>query len=164
MIVLIKLNNSEEYKQEKETDKLRKRAERERKKLELEALQTPSTSHQTAIARASSESSAFKYRTAKQRSVKKVEKYLSKSPGKQREVLHEITNTFCVRFDSKAKRGKKKDELSDEELKWLKEFLDCPDISYMFPGRKGHVHVGQREGTKSVRTKTLFVMETSKSR
>ena len=148
MIVLIKLNNSEEYKQEKETDKLRKRAERERKKLELEALQTPSTSHQTAIARASSESSAFKYRTAKQRSVKKVEKYLSKSHGKQREVLHEITNTFCVRFDSKAKRGKKKDELSDEELKWLKEFLDCPDISYMFPGRKDHVHVGKKEGVK----------------
>ena len=114
----------------------------------MEALQTPSTSHQTAIARASSESSAFKYRSAKQRSVKKVEKYLSKSPGKQREVLHEITNKFCVRFDSKAKRGKKKDELSDEELKWLKEFLDCPDISYMFPGRKDHVHVGKKERVK----------------
>ena len=80
MIVLIKLNNSEEYKLEKETDNLRKRAERERQKLELEALQTPSTSHQTAIARASSDSSALKYRTAKQRSVKKVEKYLSKKP------------------------------------------------------------------------------------
>ena len=91
---------------------MRKRAERERKKLELEALQTPSTSHQTAIAR------------------------------------NEITNKFCVRFDSKAKRGKKKDELSDEELKWLKEFLDCPDISYMFPGRKDHVHVGKKEGVK----------------
>ena len=51
-------------------------------------------------------------------------------------MLHEITNKFCVRFDSKVKRGKKKDELSDEELKWLKEFLDRPDISHMNPGKK----------------------------
>ena len=84
-----------------------KRAKTERKKLELEALQTPSTSPQTTIARASSESSAFKYRSTKDRYVKKVGKYLPKSPGKRREVLHEITNKFCVCFDFKAKRGKK---------------------------------------------------------
>ena len=63
-------------------------------------------------------------------------------------MLHEITNKFCVRFDSKAKRGKKKDELSDEELKWIKEFLDRPDISYMNPKRKDHVYVGKKDGVK----------------
>ena len=129
-------------------DKLRKRAERKRKKLKLEALQTPSTSPQTTIARVSKESSAFKYRSTKQRYVRKVEKYLLKSSGKQREVLHEITNKFCVRFDFKAKRGKKKDKLSDEELKSLKEFLDRPDISYMNPGRKDHVCIGKKDGVK----------------
>ena len=46
------------------------------------------------------------------------------------------------------KEGKKKDELSDEELKWLKEFLDRPDISYMNPGRKDHVYVGKKDGVK----------------
>ena len=135
----MKLNYIEKYKEKKEKDRLRKRAERERKKLEMEALQTPSTSPQTKIARASSESSTFKYRPTKQRYLKKVEKYLPKSRGKRREVLHQIF---------KAKRGKKKDELSDEELKWLKEFLDHPNITYMNPGRKDHVYVGQKDGVK----------------
>ena len=65
--LMMKLNYSEKYKEKKEKDKLRKSGERERKKLELEALQTPSTSPQTTIVRASSESSAFKYRSSKQR-------------------------------------------------------------------------------------------------
>ena len=136
---------------------MRKRAEREQKKLELEALQTPSTSPQTAIARASSESRAFKYRSTKQRYVKKVEKYLLKCPRKRREMLHEITNKFCVRFDFKAKRGKKKDELSDDKLKWLKEFLDRPDISYMNSGRKGHVYVGKKDGVKVYKQKRYLL-------
>ena len=130
--------------------------------MELEALQIPSTSPQTAIARVSKESSAFKYRSTKQRYVKKVEKYLPKSPGKRREVLHETTKKLCVRFDFKAKRGKKKDELSDEQLKWLKEFIDRPDISYMNPGRKDHRYVGKKDGVKVYKTKTLFVMENSR--
>ena len=62
---MMKLDDSKKYKEKKEKDKLRKRAERERKKLELEALRTPSTP-QTTIARASSESSAFRYRSTKQ--------------------------------------------------------------------------------------------------
>ena len=93
---MMKLNDCEKYKEKKEKDKLRKHAERKRKKLELEALQTPSTSPQTTIARVSKESSAFKYGSTKQRYVKKVEKYLPKSSVKRREVLHEITNKFCV--------------------------------------------------------------------
>ena len=52
---------------------------------------------------------------------------------------------FCVRFDFKRK---KKDKPSDEELKWLKEFLDRPDISYMNLGRKDHVYVVKRDGVK----------------
>ena len=144
--LMMKLNYREKYKEKKEKDKLEKRAETKRKKLELEVLQTPSTSPQTAIARVSKESSALKYRSTKQTYVKKVEKYLPKSPGKRREVLHEITNKFCVPFDFKAKSGKKKYELSDEELKWLKDFLDRPDISYMNPGRKDHVYVGKKDG------------------
>ena len=65
--LMMKLNNSENYKEKKEKDKLRKRAQRERKKLKLEALQIPSISPQTTVARTSSESSAFKYRSTKQR-------------------------------------------------------------------------------------------------
>ena len=141
---------------------MRKCAKRERKKLELESLQAPSTS-QTTIARASSESSAFKHRSPKQRYMKKVEKYLPKSPRNQREVLYAITNKFCVRFNFKAKSGKKKDELSDEELKWLKEFLDSPHISHMNPGTKDHVYVGKKDGVKVYEQKCYFVMENSRS-
>ena len=107
--LMMQLNDSEKYKEKKEKHKLRKRDERERKKLELETLQTPSTSPQTAIARASSESSAFKCRSTKQRYIKKIEKYFPKSPGKQREVLHEITNKFCVRFDFKERKERKEE-------------------------------------------------------
>ena len=65
--LMMKLNDSEKNKEKKKKDKLSKRTERKRKKLGLEALQTPSTSLQTTIARVSKESSAFKYRSAKQR-------------------------------------------------------------------------------------------------
>ena len=65
---MMKLNDSEKYKikkKRKEKDKLRKRGEREQKKLELEALQTPSTCPQTTKARASSELITFKYKSTK---------------------------------------------------------------------------------------------------
>ena len=87
---------------------MRKRAERERKKLELVALQAASASSQTTIARASSKSGVFKYRSTKQRYMKKVEKYLPKSHRKQREVLHEITNKFCVGLISKQRVERRK--------------------------------------------------------
>ena len=80
--LMMKLNDTEKNKEEKKKDQLKKRAERKRKKLELEALQISSTSPQTTIARVSKESSTLKYRSTKQRYVKKVEKYLPKSPGK----------------------------------------------------------------------------------
>ena len=65
----MKLNDIEKCREKKEKDKLRKRTERDRKTLEMETLQTPSTYPQTAVARASRESSAFKYRSTKQRKV-----------------------------------------------------------------------------------------------
>ena len=65
----MKLNDIEKCTEKKEKDKLRKRTERDRKKLEMEALQTPSTSPQIAVARASRESSVFKYSSTKQRKV-----------------------------------------------------------------------------------------------
>ena len=63
-------------------------------------------------------------------------------------MLHEITNKFYVRFDSKARKEKKKHELSDEELKWLKKSLDRPGISHTNPGKKDHVYVGKKDGVK----------------
>ena len=61
-------------------------------------------------------------------------------------MLHEIINKFCVHFDFKAKRKKKKDELTDDGLKWLKEYR--PDISCMNAGRKDHMYVGKKDGVK----------------
>ena len=51
--LMMKLNDSEKYKEKKEKDKLRKRAERKQKKVELEALQIHSTSPQITIVRVS---------------------------------------------------------------------------------------------------------------
>ena len=63
-------------------------------------------------------------------------------------MLNEITNKLCVRSGFKAKTGKKKDKVCDEELKRLKKFLDCPNISFMNPGRKDHLYVGKKVGVK----------------
>ena len=73
------------------------------------ALQTSSTSPQTTTARASSESRVFKYRSTIQRYVKKVEKYLPKNPGKQREVVQGINNK-CV-YVSKQREERRKTNL-----------------------------------------------------
>ena len=86
---------------------MRKRTERDRKKLEMEALQTPSTSPQQQPGHLVNQVRSNTGQLNK-------EKYLLKSLGKRREVPLEITNKFRVRFDFKAKRGKKKDELTDE--------------------------------------------------
>ena len=102
--LMMKLNDSEKYKEKKEKDKLKKCAERERKKFQLESLQTPSTSSQTTTARASSESSAFKYRSTKQRYAKKVKKYLPKSPVHKKgnkQILNNYRPVFLLPICSK---------------------------------------------------------------
>ena len=65
-----------------------------------------------------------------------------------------------MHFDFKAKIEKKKDGLSNDELKWLKEFLDRPNISYMNPGRKDHAYVGKKDVVKVYEQKCYLLWKT----
>ena len=85
--LIMKLTESEKYKT-KEKDKLTKWAERLHQKLEYT---------KTCTSNSSSLSSAFKHNSTKQRSVKKVEKGLPKSPCKQSEVLNQIVSKCNIK-------------------------------------------------------------------
>ena len=44
------------------------------------------------------------------------------------------------------KVGRAKNELTESEKEWLKNFLDKPDITYVTPGWKDHRYVGKVDG------------------
>ena len=62
-----------------------------------------------------------------------------------------------MRIQFQNKRGRKKDELNDEEREWLIEFLDRSDTSYTTPGRKDHVYVGKIKGEKQYQQKRYLL-------
>ena len=143
---LLKLKDKGEYNLQKEKEKLRKRAEREKKKISSEPIPPATPTAASTLepsTSASGSSSAFKHRCTMQRYMKKIEKYLPKSPAKRREVLGEIANKFCVKIDFSKRRGKMTDTLTNDAQVWINKFLDCPDISYMTRGRKDNVYTGK---------------------
>ena len=158
--LLLKLKDKGEYNLQKEKEKLRKRAEREKKKISSEPIPPATPTAASTLepsTSASGSSSAFKHRCTKQRYMKKIEKYLPKSPAKRREVLGEIANKFCVKIDFSKRRGKMKDTLTNDEQVWINKFLDCPDISYMTPGRKDNVYTGKKNGVKTYEQKRYLL-------
>ena len=46
------------------------------------------------------------------------------------------------------KRGRPREDLNEEEKKWLEAFLSRSEVSYTNPGRKGHVYVGKSDGRR----------------
>ena len=74
--------------------------------------------------------SAFSQAHIKSRSIQKVAKTLPKSPRKRKEVISALTNKFKLRIKpTQSKAGRPKNELTESEKEWLKNFLDKPDIT-----------------------------------
>ena len=89
----------------------------------------------------------FKHRSTKIRSLKKAESALPKSPSKRKEIVKKLA-TSELRWKFQSRRGRKKNDLNEEQREWLLEFLDRPDISTQTPGRKDHVYCGKENGEK----------------
>ena len=83
--------------------------------------------------------SAFSEAHIRSMSIQKIAKTLPKSPRKRKEFKLRIKPTQW-----KARRPK--NELSDSEKEWLKNFLDKPDLTYVTPGRNDHLYVAKVDG------------------
>ena len=81
------------------------------------------------------------------RSLKKAEKALPRSPNKKKAVVASLCKKFQLRIVPQ-NRGRKKQELNEDEIAWLTEFLDRPDVSLITPGKNDHVYVGKVDGKK----------------
>ena len=91
--------------------------------------------------------SAFSQAHIRSRSIQKVAKTLPKSPRKRKEVISALTNKFKLRIKpTQSKAGRPKNELTESEIEWLKNFLHKPDITYITPGRKDHCYAGKVNG------------------
>ena len=91
--------------------------------------------------------STFLQAHIKPRSIQKIAKTLPKSPRKRKEVISALSNKFKLRITpTQSKTGRPQNELTESEKKWLKNFLDKPDITYVNPGRKDHHYVGKVDG------------------
>ena len=104
--------------------------------------------------------SAFSQAHIRSRRIQKVAKTLPKSPRKRKEVISALANKFklCIKT-TQSKAGRPKNELTESEKEWLKNFLDKPDITYVTPGRKDHSYVGKIDG-KSQYVQKRYLMWT----
>ena len=48
-----------------------------------------------------------------------------------------------MRIGLNSKRGRKHEELAEEQIKWLNIFLDRTDMTYINQGKKHHMNVGK---------------------
>ena len=88
--------------------------------------------------------SAFSRAHIRSRSIQKVAKTLPKSPRIRKEVISALANKFELRIKlTQSKAGRPKNELTESEKEWVKNFLDKPDITYVTPGRKDHRYVAK---------------------
>ena len=91
--------------------------------------------------------SAFLQAHLRSRSIPEVAKTIAKSPRKRKEVISASANKFKLHIKpTQLKEGRPKDELTESEKQWLKNFLDKPDITYVTPGRKDHRYAGKVDG------------------
>ena len=88
--------------------------------------------------------SAFSQTHIRSRSIQKVAKTLPKSLRKRKEVISALANKFELRIKpTQSKAGRPKNELTESEKEWLKNFLDKPDITYVTPGRKDRHYIAK---------------------
>ena len=106
----------------------------------------PSTSNQ----------SAFSSKQSFCRSISRAEKHLPNSPHKKTEVISNLAKKYNLKIQLKNNRGRKPKVLSEEQEKWIIDFLERPEMTYTNPGRKDHVYIGKINGEKQFVQKNTF--------
>ena len=142
----MKLVNPIKYKAKQEQDRIRKRLERSRKRKAAneEEEQDPNIDIHTGEL-----DTSFTHKAIKNRSLSKAQQALPKSPRKRNEIIGSLVNKFHLRVAFAPKKaGRKRIDLTEEERKWLIEFLDRPDMTYTTPGRRDNVYIGKENGEK----------------
>ena len=147
----------------KEKERLRKKAYRQRqkhiKRMAVEEKNAADVATPETSSSASTPSSAFKHKATKARSMRRAMTALPNSPAKRNEIIGTLALKFQlkVQLQAKTNRGRKKEALSDDQRKWLLEFLDRADISYITPGKSDHVYVGKINGERQYAQKRYLL-------
>jgi len=92
------------------------------------------------------ESSAFSTKQSRYRSLRKAEEGLPKSPNKKMEVIGSLAKKYQMRIALSKKKGRKCEDLSEEQVEWLREYLERPEMTYINPGKKDNVYIGKIDG------------------
>ena len=103
-----------------------------------------------------STSSAFKHRSTKSRSIKKVEDALPKSPHKRKEVVSALAKMQQLRIEVN-KGGRPEINLTEEQKRWLRKALDRPYLSMINPGKKDNVYIGKVDGERRYEQKRYLL-------
>ena len=94
----------------------------------------------------------FSQRSTYMQSFRKAEKALPKSPRKQKAVVKSLAKKFELKIaPQQNSRGRKRQELYEEEQLWLSKFLSQPDITYVTPDKKDQIYMGKVDGQKMLR-------------
>ena len=107
-----------------------------------ESIATPTAANLVAE---QNDDSAFSQTHIRIRSMEEVAKTLPKSPRRRTKVISALANKFKLRIKP-TKAGIPKDELTESEKEWFKNFLDKLDITNVTAGRKYHPYFGKVDG------------------
>ena len=89
------------------------------------------------------------------RSFKKAERSLPKSPRRRNAVVSSLAKKFQLRIlPQQDNRGRPKQILDADEKSWLIDFLDCPDITYIMPGKRDQIYMGKVNGKKCMKQRS----------
>ena len=151
----------------KNEERLRKQRECKRNyRQKMKAAAALSESQQDTTSSSTSRSTAvegFSQRSTYMRSLRKPEKRLPENPRKKAERKQKaVVTSLAKKFDLKIaprrnNRGRKRQEITEEELSWLSEFLSQPDITYVTPGKKDQIYMRKLDGQKMFRQKKYLL-------
>ena len=145
--MITKTTNPLLHEEQKKKNRERMRLYREKKRDEKENINV------------ADEESAFSTKQSRARSLKRAEDGLPSSPNKKMEVIGSLAKKYKMRIALCRKRGRKYEDLSEEEVKWLKNYLERPEMTYINPGKKDNVYVGKVDG-KSVYVQKQYLLWT----
>ena len=95
----------------------------------------------------SSSLSSFSNKAVKGRSLKRACDALPKNPQQRSEIVQSLSKKFDLRINLSTKKpGRPGNELCTDEIDWLSEFMERPDITYTNPGRRDQKYIGKENG------------------
>ena len=112
-----------------------------RKRVSLETLQNQSLNS------SGLSTSSFSNKAVKGRSLKKACDAFHKSPRKRLETVQSLSKKFNLSINLATKKpGRPVNKLSADEIEWLLEFMERPDVTYTNAGRKDQRYIGKENG------------------